>query len=142
MGVIEGNAAVSDNDWETVKKGGDDAIKNWIAGQLKGRSCTVVLVGENTAGRKWITHEIVKSWDAEMGVVGIRIHNLKDSDSNQSKSGGNPFDSVTLGGTTKKLSSIVKLYDPSGASSAGVYKTINENLEDWIEEAIKIRAKY
>src|SRR5579862_8725184 len=51
MGAIEGNAAVSDNDWETVTKGGDAAIEKWIAGQLKGRSCTVVLVGKDTAGR-------------------------------------------------------------------------------------------
>jgi hypothetical protein len=51
---------------------GDAAIENWIAHQMKGRSCTVVLVGANTANRKWINHEIVQSWDKGMGVVGIR----------------------------------------------------------------------
>ncbi len=76
MGVIEGNTPVSDNDWEAVKKGGDKAIKAWIAGQLHGRSCTVVLVGEKTAARKWIKYEIEASWNAGKGVVGICIHNL------------------------------------------------------------------
>ncbi len=33
---------------------------------MKYRSCTVVLVGENTANRKWINHEIVESWNAGM----------------------------------------------------------------------------
>jgi hypothetical protein len=56
MGVIEGNAPVSDNDWESVTKGGDPAIKKWVADQLDGKSCTIVLVGQSTAGRKWISH--------------------------------------------------------------------------------------
>jgi hypothetical protein len=35
IGVIEGNKPVSDNDWESITKGGDDAIKRWIASQMK-----------------------------------------------------------------------------------------------------------
>jgi len=31
MGVIDGNRLYSDNDWETITKGGDDKIKKWIA---------------------------------------------------------------------------------------------------------------
>ena len=80
MGMVDGNTPVSDNDWETVTKGGDAAIKKWIANQMHGRSCTVVLVGSSTAGRKWINHEICKSWDDKMGVVGIHIHGLKNLD--------------------------------------------------------------
>jgi hypothetical protein len=34
MGALEGNAPCSDNDWETVKKGGDKAIEKWIAAVL------------------------------------------------------------------------------------------------------------
>ena len=87
IGSIEGNRPATDNDWETVKKGGDAAIKRWIAGQMEFRSCTVVLVGSNTANRKWINHEIVKSWDDGMGVVGIHIHGLEDSGGYTSKKG-------------------------------------------------------
>ena len=46
IGGIEGNSPASDNDWETLTKGGDGAIKRWIASQMQGRTCTVVLVGE------------------------------------------------------------------------------------------------
>ena len=63
IGVVEGNKPASDNDWESITSSGDTAIKNWIASQLKGKSCVVVLVGTNTAGRKWIKHEIIKGWD-------------------------------------------------------------------------------
>lgn len=140
MGIIEGNQPVSDNDWETVKRGGDAAIAKWIAGQMFGRSCTIVLVGQNTAGRKWITHEIIESWKARMGVVGIRIHRLKDYAGNTASIGGNPFDSVNLG--EKPLSSIVKLYDPPYIDSKDVYAYIQSNMSKWVEEAITIRGKY
>lgn len=52
IGAIEGNKPAPDNDWETITRSGDDAIKNWIKEQMKYRSCTIVLVGENTADRK------------------------------------------------------------------------------------------
>ncbi|HBB87746.1 MAG TPA: hypothetical protein DC047_09040 [Blastocatellia bacterium] len=42
----------SDNDWETIKNGGASKIQEWIDNQLKGRTCTVVLVGENTPRSK------------------------------------------------------------------------------------------
>jgi hypothetical protein len=43
IGVIEGNQPVSDNDWEAVTRGGEDAIRRWIASQMKGKTCAVVL---------------------------------------------------------------------------------------------------
>src|SRR5690242_18195928 len=78
IGVVEGNQPASDNSWEQIKKGGEQAIKRWIDGQLYGRTCTVVLIGSNTAGRKWINYEIETSWNEGKGLVGIYIHKLKD----------------------------------------------------------------
>ena len=77
IGAIEGNQPATPNNWEKVRRGGDRAIKQWIDGQMRGRSCTVVLVGSNTAGREYIDYEIVKSWNTGMGVVGIYIHGLQ-----------------------------------------------------------------
>jgi hypothetical protein len=142
MGMVDGNAPVSDNDWESVKKGGDDAIKKWIANQLAGKSCTVVLVGENTYQRKWVLYEISKSWNDGKGVLGIRTHGLKNKDGNQGVSGGNPFSSITFNGNGKNLSSVVKLYDPPFTTSANVYNHIKENLSDWVEKAVEIRDSY
>ena len=139
MGVVKGNRPATDNDWETVTKGEDAAIKKWISDQMKGRSCTVVLVGANTANRKWINHEIVKSWDDGMGVVGIYIHGLKDLNGNIATKGNNPFDYITHGSTKKKLSTIVKCYNPSGTNSKDRYAWIKKHLANAVEEAIKIR---
>lgn len=139
IGALDGNVPARDNDWETITKGGDAAIKKWIADQMHGRSCTVVLVGAETANRKWINHEIVTSWSEKMGVVGIRIHGLKNSDGQIANAGGNPFDHVIHGPTKKPLSSIVKLYNPAGTTSQERYDWIKQHLANAVEEAIKIR---
>ena len=142
MGVIEGNRPATDNDWETVKSGRDPAIKKWIAGQMSGRSCTVVLVGKNTAGRKWIDHEIVESWNNGMGVVGIHIHGLRDQDAQTAAKGRNPFNSISYGKSGATLASIVKCYDPQGHNSQDRYDWIKTYLANAVEEAISIRRNH
>jgi len=139
IGSIEGNKSLKDNDWETIEKGGDKEIKKWIDNQLNGRSCTIVLVGEKTANRKWINYEIVKSWDEGMGVVGIYIHGIKNLSRETSAQGKNPFDAITHGASGKKLSSIVKCYNPAGRTSKEKYAWISKHLSNAVEEAIRIR---
>lgn len=140
MGVVEGNAPASDNDWESVKKGGDAAIQKWIDGQLNGKSVAIVLIGNATAGRKWINYEIKTAWEAGKGVMGIYVHRLKDLSGNPWSQGNNPFDGFKIGKTS--LSSIVKAYAPPYTDSKLVYGHIKDNLATWIEEAIEIRSKY
>ncbi|ACD89663.1 Domain of unknown function DUF1863 [Chlorobium limicola DSM 245] len=143
IGAIEGNKSATDNEWEKITSGDettkDKAIKKWIADQMKGRTCTVVLVGQDTANRKWINYEIIKSWDDGMGVVGIHIHGLKNFEGNISAIGENPFDYITHGVSKKKLSTIVKCYNPAGSNSKERYAWIEQHLANAIEEAIKIR---
>lgn len=140
MDKIEGNSVVSANQWEEVTKGGNKAIEKWIDDNMSGKSCVIVLVGENTAGRKWIKYEIEKAWNEGRGVLGIHIHNLKNSIGNQASKGRNPFEDFSVNG--KNLSSIVKCYNPPFTTSTYVYDYIKENIENWIEEAIDIRNKY
>lgn len=142
IGSIEGNRPVTDNDWDKVISGGDIAIKNWIAEQMKFRSCTVVLIGTHTANRKWINHEIIESWAKGKGVVGIDIHGLLNHDGYTANRGNNPFDYIVHGQTGKPLSSIVKRYNPAGINSKERYAWISTHLSNAVEEAVNIRAKY
>ena len=137
IGKVEGNSPASDNDWEDVKKGGDDAIKKWIDEQMRGRSCVVVLVGSKTAGRKWIKYEIKKAWDSGKGLVGIYVNKLKDASGETSSKGSNPFSDFKVDG--KPLNTLVGCYTPAGTSSTAAYEDIADKIEDWIEEAIKSR---
>jgi hypothetical protein len=141
IGMIEGNTPVSSNDWEQVKRGGATAIAKWINGQLSGRLCTVVLVGAETANREWVRHDLVDSWKSKKGLVGIRIHNLKDSGGKQSVAGPNPFDRITFTHGDRKLSSLVKLYTFSSSSSTEIYDSIKQYISSWLDEAVEIRNK-
>ena len=140
MGLVDGNGPVSDNDWETVTRGGDAAIRRWIDGQMHGRSCAIVLIGSHTSGRKWIRYEIEKAWNDGKGLLGIYIHNLHDSNKNQSAKGSNPFFSFTVNG--RRLSNIVSAYDSPYKRSTNVYSHVKDNIADWVEEAIRIRRSH
>lgn len=142
IGSIEGNRPATDNDWGKVILGGDNAIENWIEEQMKYRSCTVVLIGNQTANRKWINYEIVKSWNKGMGVVGIDIHGLLNQVGYMAPQGNNPFDFITHVSTGKRLSAIVKRYTPTGITSKEWYAWITRYLPDAVEEAINLRSKY
>lgn len=140
IGAIEGNRPAPDNDWETVTRGGDAAIERWIKEQMKYRSCTVILIGSQTANRKWINYEIIESWKAGMGVVGIHIHGLKNNAGLTTTKGNNPFDYLNFdNGNGKALSTVAKCYDPGGVDSKERYDWISKYLSAAVEEAIKIR---
>ena len=139
IGAIEGNKPAPDNSWESIKNTGDAAVKKWIAEQMKGRSCTLVLAGSETAGRKWITHEISESWNEGMGVAVVYIHGIRDLAGSTTVKGNNPMDSVTFKNNGKTLSTIAKAYTPTGATSQDRYNWISNNIEAIIEEAVKIR---
>lgn len=123
-------------DWEAVKKKVDSKIEEWIDGQLKGTSVTVVLIGADTAGKKWINYEIKSSHNKGNGMLAIYIHGLKDKDGNTSTKGKNPFDdfSITKDGQKTLFSSLYKTYnwvDDDGYN----------NMGDWIEKAAKTAGK-
>lgn len=138
IGALEDNKPVSANEWESVKRGGEASIKKWIDDNLRYKSCVVVLVGEETANRKWVRYEIEKAWELGKGLVGVYIHNLKDPRTGKSSKGKNPFDQFKFS-DGKKLSSVVTCYNPNPNDA---YNDIKDNLEDWIEEAIKLRLSY
>lgn len=118
-------------EWETIERQGDAAIERWINDQLKFTSVTVVLIGAQTAERDWVDYEIRKSWERGNALVGVRIHAVKDQDSETDAPGANPFAAVKLADGTP-LSSIVKIYDWVAGDG-------RENLGDWVEEAYEAR---
>lgn len=136
---LEGQALCSPNDWEEVKRKGDASIKKWVDDQMDGKSCVVVLVGAETANRPWVIHEISKGWNDKRAVLGIRIDKLLDTNSRSSVAGANPFSKITFTGTKRTLADVAPLKIPTGADSKAVYASIANNIEAWIEEAIRIR---
>ena len=138
IGVTEHDEPVSSNAWEEVKRGGDAAIQKWINEQMSTRSCVIVLIGSQTAGRKWLDYEIRKAWNDKKGLLGIYIYRLLNQDSKSSSKGTNPFASVQVqNGQT--LNQRVVAYDSPYTDSKDVYGYIKDHLEGWVEDAIKNR---
>lgn len=79
--------------WEEAKKKSDAAIEKLIADALLATTVTAVLIGSETASRKWIKHEIRKSEDRGNALIGIYIHNTKDLNGNTANKGINPLPS-------------------------------------------------
>ncbi|HUS13003.1 MAG TPA: TIR domain-containing protein [Pyrinomonadaceae bacterium] len=80
-GAVIGESAAGFRDaslWEEAKKKGDSAIKELIDEGLKGTTVTAVLIGAATANRKYVDYEIEKSIERGNGLLGLRIHNIKD----------------------------------------------------------------
>ncbi len=137
IGSLEEQPILSYNEWEKIKKQGDAAIKNWINSQMNGKSCVIVLIGSNTANRKWINYEISHAWDRGKPLIGIYIHKLKDVNGSQSTKGNNPFACIKLK-NGKTLDELVPCFLPVGTSSNEVYNWIKNNIESMVEKAVKI----
>lgn len=142
MGKVDSSSTFSDNDWEEVKEKSDNKIKEWIDSQMAKRSCLVVLIGATTSGRKWINYEIEKAYELNKGIVGIHVHNLKDSDGNQTSKGSNPFYKIYIGEDKERLSKYVTCFDSVYSTSTNVYNDIKDNIEQLIEDAIDNKDNY
>jgi len=130
------NGYIDGAQWEEVKKKGDKAIKNWIDSQLKGTSVTVVLIGKETANRKYVKYEIEESLKKGNGLLGIYIHNVKNANGEKDLKGSNPLDNytVTVNDRVRKASNYYKTYTWSAAKGYN-------SFADWVEEAAKLAGK-
>lgn len=80
--------------WEDAKKKGDSALQALIDDALKGTTVTAVLIGSDTATRRWVKYEIKQSEDRGNGLFGIYIHKIKDLDGDPATKGTNPLASM------------------------------------------------
>jgi len=119
-GQIEGISAAGFHDaslWEETIKKGDNAIKKLIDDGLVGTTVTIVLIGAETANRRYVSYEIEKSMERGNGIFGIRINNLKDRDGRLDQPGAVPVALMKIG--------------------APVYDYEYGKLGVWVEEAWK-----
>ena len=98
--VVEGCAAAGFQDaslWEEALRRGDAAVKRLIDQGLNGTTVTAVLIGEHTASRPYVDYEIERSLQRGNGLLGVRIHNLKNQHGWTSNAGPVPPRLVSAG---------------------------------------------
>lgn len=144
IGSLEGNRPATDNEWETIASGpnSSEKIRRWIDGQMEGRSCAIVLIGSDTANRPWINYEIRSAWERGLGLVGINVHGLLNSQQRTTLAGANPFDFVTIPTVSLPFSYVVTRNDPPGFSSQQRYAWIASNISRLVEDAIYNRQTF
>lgn len=64
--------------FEAIKRQGEQAVKRWIDEQMAGTSVTVVLIGKETASRRWVKYEIQQSIAKGKGLLGVQIGGIKN----------------------------------------------------------------
>jgi len=82
--------------WEKEKSKGPTVIKNLIETGLKKTSVTTVLIGDETADRRWVKYEIVKSFEKGNGILGIHINRIRGKNQAISPRGLNPLDRLAF----------------------------------------------
>lgn len=63
--------------WEKEKSKGPTVIKNLIETGLKKTTVATVLIGDETAERRWVKYEIVKSFEKGNGILGFTLTELE-----------------------------------------------------------------
>jgi MTH538 TIR-like domain (DUF1863) len=138
-GLIAPNDLASDPVWAAISRAGDTAVRRWIDTQMNETDCVIVLVGQITAGRRWIDYEIQKAWHDGRGLFGIHIHNLKNGHGSQTSKGADPFAEVAIDGVPGALAGRVPCYDPPYLNGRDVFDYVCGKLPQWVERAIASR---
>lgn len=137
INALEGQPLLGSQEWENVKRGGQQAIVKWIDEQMKYKRAVAVLIGQETASRPWVIYEIEKAWKEKKPLVGVRIHGLADFNNGADQPGANPFD---------KASGVsgIPVFDPTTTDWRGnidtkaTHANLSNNLESWVAQA-KVR---
>lgn len=83
--------------WEEAEKKSPTALKKLIEEGMKGSSITSILNGSETANRKWVRYEIVKSFIEGKGIMLVHINRIRQrSTSKITAKGKNPLDTIRI----------------------------------------------
>ena len=63
--------------FETKQRTSDDALKRFLSDGLAGTSVTVALYATQTAWRRWVRFELLKSFVEGKGILSVAIHTIK-----------------------------------------------------------------
>jgi len=129
--------------WEEARTKGDAAIKRLIDSGMVGCSVTAVLIGKQTASRKYVRYEIEQSIKRGMGLLGVFMHEMKDQNKRTDwLRGNNPFDYFNEDGSPRQPSlTVIELFlDKEPLSEAvDTYDWVSDNgyedFPEWVEDA-------
>lgn len=112
------NPLLEKTKWESIKRHGDPAVRDWIDDHLRESLVTIVLIGKDTGNKRWVNYEVKRSIDLGKGLLGIDISQIEDKKGETTSEGPNPL--------------------PAGYPKySWTEDNGEENLGKWIEKAAK-----
>jgi hypothetical protein len=137
------NVPVDHASWEEIKRKGDENVKRWINQQLDGAGVTAVLIGAYTYTRKFVLYEIARSFELGKGLLGIRIHQIKDFQKQTAWPGTNPLEVVKTKEPLWPGSTLMN--DRPLSSKFKTYDWVDDNgylnFSKWAEEAARLAGR-
>lgn len=127
-----GQPLLNSQEWETIRRKGDQAIEKWIDEQMKYKKAVIVLIGAETANRPWVQYEIEHAWKIKKPLLGIKIHGLKSSEGRPDHEGPSPFTDYTPR---------IPVFDPTVRKSGKIdtkatREKLKDNLLDWSSKGV------
>lgn len=117
------------SEWESIKRNGSQAIRNWIEKNMDGTGVVILCFGLETHKRPWVKYELEKAHAEGRGILAIDLSGMKNMQGQIDKQGINPLTTA---------------YDKAGnpLSNYNKYKTYNWinndgriRIDTWIENA-------
>lgn len=78
--------------FEKTKNEDPAALKRFLRKEIQGTSVICVLIGAETASRRWVRFEILQALCDARGLIGVRINTIPDFNGKTAVAGDNPFD--------------------------------------------------
>lgn len=143
MGALDEQTELPAQEWEQVKRRGDKAVEDWIDKQMNYKQAVIVMIGAETASRKFVRYEIRRAWSIKKPLLGVCIHGLKDSFGSTDRPGPNPFAQFGFSDSNKTFADYVPVYDPAkytgqfSPTSTDIYAAIQRNIATWATQGYK-----
>jgi MTH538 TIR-like domain (DUF1863) len=78
--------------FESKQRTSDDALKSFLNEGLKNSSVNCVLAGNQTAWRRWVRYELLRSFVDGRGIIGISVHSIANFQKQTDSAGTNPLE--------------------------------------------------
>jgi len=109
--------------FEKAERTNDDTLKTFLVNAMHGSSVVCVLVGKETADRRWVRYEIQRGiWD-ERGVLAVRIHTISHFTTGTTTAGPNPLDLLGVFVESSGQDKFVRLIERASSTAKWSYSS-------------------
>jgi hypothetical protein len=129
--------------FEKAERTNDDTLKAFLIKAMDGSSVVCVLVGKETATRRWVRYEIQRGvWD-KRGILAVRIHTISHFTKGTTAAGPNPLDLLGIYVQTTSTGKSVRLIERTSSFASWTYSSdFTKVLPTWVYGSIPSAGSY